>query len=85
MATIIRLQPRAKVEDHSVFSSHSGSVYIEVLSDETKTFVHWRIYAISPTEANFNAAPISSELNDISNGTKKRKTAATTWETSTQS
>ena len=84
MANILRLQPRAKVEDQSVFSGHSGNVYVEVLSDETKTFSHWRIYATSPTEAHFNAAPISSELNNIANGTKKRKTAATTWAVSDQ-
>lgn len=84
MANVLRLQPRAKVESATVFSSHTGNVYIEVLSDETKTFAHWRIYATSPTEAHFNAAPISSELNDISNGTKKRKLTATTWAVSDQ-
>ena len=84
MATVLRLQPRAKVEDASVFSAHTGNVYVEVLSDETKTFAHWRIYATAPTEANFNAAPISSELNNIADGTKKRKTAATTWAVSDQ-
>jgi hypothetical protein len=84
MATILRLQPRAKVEDSSVFSSHSGNVYIEVLSDETKTFTVWRIYAASPTTSHFNAAPIGSELTNTANGVKYRKTAAATWATVTQ-
>ena len=85
MATVYRLQPRAKIEDTTVFSSHSGNVYVEVLADETKTFTTWRIYAASPTTSHFNAAPIGSELINTANGVKYRKTAATTWATVTQS
>lgn len=85
MATVLRMQPRSKVEDSSVFSSHSGTVGIEVVSTEDKSITIWRIYATSPTASNFNAAPIGSELVDIANGVKYRKTAAATWETVTQS
>jgi len=85
MATILRLQPRAKVEDPSLFASHSGSVYIDVMSDETKSFTFWRVFATTPTTSHFNALPIGSELVNIANGVKYIKIGATTWATVTQS
>lgn len=85
MANAIRLNERQKIEDPSIFSGHTGDVYIEVMSAQDNAFTHWRIFAASPTASNFNDAPTGSWLIDTADGTFRIKTAATTWVTVTTS
>ena len=79
MANLLRLQPRAKVEVQGLFASHSGDIYVWVVSSENKAFTFWEVFAAAPTEANFNALPIASRLTNTADGVIKVKTAATTW------
>jgi len=85
MAKLFRLQPRAKVEDHSLFSSYTGNVYMNILVDETGTFSFWQLFCASPTESYFNALPVASEVIDTVTGDRHVKVGATTWKTVTQS
>lgn len=79
MANVIRMQNRQKVEANTEFSSHSGDVYEETLISQDGQFTHRRIFAASPTEANFNTLPVGSWLINTVNGVIKVKTGATTW------
>ena len=85
MANLLRLQTRAKIEVQGLFASHTGDVYVDVKVAENGAFVFWMVFAASPTEANFNALPIASQVINTANGVIKVKTAATTWSDITMS
>lgn len=86
MADLMKLVKRVSYEATSAFASHSGTVYVEILESEDKGFGHWRIYAASPTEAHFNAAPVGSWLIDTdAPATFKIHTSTTAWVTVTTS
>ena len=71
-------------EEETLFSGHSGDVYLRKNESEDGAFEFWEIFAASPTTSNFNDAPIGSELTNTANGVKYRKTGATTWAQITQ-
>ncbi len=82
---IIRCQQASRVEDRTLFSSHSGDIYIEQIESADGLFEHKRIYCASPTTSNFNTGTsIGDEIIDTANGVKYRKTAAAVWATITQ-
>ena len=53
MATIIKLTSAVRREATSLFSSHTGDVYMEVKESQDNAAQVWWIYAASPTEGNF--------------------------------
>ena len=83
---IIRMQQASRVENRSLFSSHSGDIYIEQVESADGLFEHKRIYCASPTTSHFDTGTsIGDEIIDTANGVKYRKVGATSWETVTQS
>ncbi len=80
MANVNRITVIGRREETTMFTSHSGTVYI--LRKRSADGIHntLDIYAGTPTEANFNAAPVGSMLYDSDDYTSvKIKTGATTW------
>lgn len=69
----------------SKYSSHSGDIVVEII-EAPNGFNVERIYAASPTAANFNAAPVGSWLIDTAlPHVIKIHDTATTWKTLTGS
>ncbi len=79
-SAIIRMTSQMRTLDDGLFSSHSGDVVIYQRRAEDGSIDEWHIYAASPTEANFNEAPVGSYLYDTATpATVKRHLTATTW------
>ena len=53
MATIIKLTSAVRREATSLFSSHSGDVYMEVKESQDNAIQVWWCYASAPTQGNF--------------------------------
>ena len=68
MANIVAMRRTFHAEARSLFSSHTGDVYMYIDRSEDSVLEIWHIYADTPTTSHFNAAPIGSELIDTANG-----------------
>lgn len=80
MATLMKLNPKVKIEDRSIFSSESGTVYLFHLESEDGAKNIMLIWGDTTTVANYNTGPdIGSLLIDTADGSLYVKTAATTW------
>lgn len=80
MADIVPMRDKVRVEDRTLFSSHTGTVYVLKTIGEDAGNEKWWIWAASPTAANFNEAPVGSYLIDTDLYTTiKVHNTATTW------
>jgi len=80
MANFIRLAPKVRVEEKTVFASHTGDVYVLKFESEDRAKEIWFVWATSPTTSHFNAMPIGSILfNLAASGLAYYKQGATTW------
>jgi len=80
MATIMKLNPKVRVENRSLFSSETGSVYLFHLESEDGAKNIMLIWGDTTTTANYATGPdIGSLLIDSADGTVYVKTAAATW------
>ena len=80
MSDTIRVLSVDRKAAPDLFPAHTGEVMIQELAGQTNEFSVLRIWAATPTAANFNAAPLGSILYDTDDYTAVLiKTAATVW------
>ncbi|MCB0302843.1 MAG: hypothetical protein KDI38_03600 [Calditrichaeota bacterium] len=53
MATVVKMTEKVRREATSLFSSHTGNVYMNVLEAQEDKVKIWWIYAAAPTQGNF--------------------------------
>ncbi len=87
MADIVRITEKVRVINPSAFSSHSGTVYVQKLvAENDDTFGPWKIWAALGSIANFNEAPVGSELWDTADYlTHYLHDTSTSWKSETYS
>jgi len=80
MANFVRLVPKVRTEAQTVYSSHSGDIYVFALESEDRAKSIEFVWATSPTTSNFNDMPTGSLLFNIAaSGLGYYKQDATTW------
>lgn len=80
MATIMKLNPKVRIENRALFPSETGTVYLFHLESEDGAKNIMLIWGDVTTVANYNTGPdIGSLLIGTDAGVVYVKTAATTW------
>ena len=80
MGNFIRLVPKVRTEEKTVFASHSGDIYVLKLESEDRAKEIWFVWADAPTTSHFNDMPAGSLLfNTAASGLAYYKQDATTW------
>lgn len=84
MADIRRITTMVRVINDTAFSSHTGNVDVEKQLVENTTVEYWRIRAATPTVADFNEAPVGSDMWDTTDYlTHYVHDTATSWKSVT--
>lgn len=79
MADIIEVTENCRRESTSEFSGHSGTVYKQIRKSRDNVLEVWEIWAATPTDTNFNAAPVNSLLHDTAGVVVSKKRTAAGW------
>lgn len=84
MGTIVKLVQKIRREAKSLFSSHTGNVYMSIQESQEDGVQIWDIYAAAPTQGNFTTTDTNVKvirLWDITgaNAGKVSYDQGTTW------
>lgn len=84
MATIVKMTVNTRREARSLFSSHTGNVYLEVKKSQEDGVEVWEIYAAAPTQGNFTTTDTNVKVMKLfdttgANAAKISYDQGTTW------